>query len=847
MEDGSTKVFDDLNKLICQECGLPLKVYSYEKINKNNNLEEIKIKLFCQNLDHKTINEFNFKDCHLLINEYLDKVCKCTLCNKIIHNSNETPYYCYSCKKIFCLNEKHEEEHKNIFKYEELKNKCLIHFDNKNENKFYCIICKQYLCVNCAIQNTEHMKEHNVKQIHELKDDLKINILNIEKELDNNKKEKEILVEKLKNLNNKIQFDEFLVKEKDNYYHLFFEYNNKINNIKNCNNDIFNNNNANVNDNNNNNNNNSSNNNNISNNNINNINNDIDKNNNININNINNINNDINKNNNISNNNINNISNDIDKNNNINSNNIINTNIIIENNNSNNEDINKNNKIIRKIYVSPPMSNLINLKTDEVLKNNGIINNENNNIDNNIDNNINNINIIYNYISNNKDNNINNNINNKNKNEIIKPNSDIESKEKSFINVIYHDENIESKRKGIIIDSQKIQREINGSLILTNDLENLDLLLKGLIKNNIKSKFFLIVNGRSAEKIINFIKKNKKYISLFIKACIYTSNLEKYKKIKEKNSDFIDIICTDISNVINFVKQTFLKLKIKSEKYNINTIINYDLYKDKYFSLHKEISSFYGDETENSFSLNYSLVNDYIKMEEYQNSIKESLLSCFQIFAELNKKNYEKIIICYLKDDNFCRILNLLLKKKDISIYKKIGYFAGNLMHSLVEYGKKENKGVNSGKVFYRGMQLKIVELLELLKNRNLKITFPYFFSMVNKKPFVDISSKRNLSSKERKEKEFYSVIMKIEYLYDEGYEPCVIDLNNLAQYPDEEEEFILLPFTFLTLKNIEIDSDKYTADIELEIIGKKEILEYKIKESKIIEYDKDEKIMIAK
>ena len=215
MEDGSTKVFDDLNKLICQECGLPLKVYSYEKINNNNNLEEIKLKLFCQNLDHKTINEFNFKDYHVLINEYLDKVCKCTLCNKILHNSNETPYYCYSCKKIFCLNEKHEGEHKNIFKYEDLKNKCLIHFDNKNENKFYCIICKQYLCVNCAIQNTEHMKEHNVKQIHELKDDLKINILNIEKEIDHNKKEKEILVEKLKNLDNKIKFDEFLVREKD--------------------------------------------------------------------------------------------------------------------------------------------------------------------------------------------------------------------------------------------------------------------------------------------------------------------------------------------------------------------------------------------------------------------------------------------------------------------------------------------------------------------------------------------------------------------------------------------------------------------------------------------------------
>ena len=144
-------------------------------------------------------------------------------------------------------------------------------------------------------------------------------------------------------------------------------------------------------------------------------------------------------------------------------------------------------------------------------------------------------------------------------------------------------------------------------------------------------------------------------------------------------------------------------------------------------------------------------------------------------------------------------------------------------------------------------MKLNIFEVLELLKNRNLEITFPYFFSMVNKKEFVEISSKRNISSKERKAKEYYSVIMTIKYSYDSGYEPCIINLKDLMQYPDEEEKFILLPFTFLELTAIEIDSNKYTANVELEIIGKKEILEYKIKESKTIEFDKNQIIMFSK
>ena len=188
------------------------------------------------------------------------------------------------------------------------------------------------------------------------------------------------------------------------------------------------------------------------------------------------------------------------------------------------------------------------------------------------------------------------------------------------------------------------------------------MLLKSFIQKNIKSKFFLIVNGSSADKTINFIKNNN-YLSFFINCCIYTANLKKYSSIKEKYSDFIKDICIDCGSIINYINTTFQKLNEKSEQILINNIINWNSYKNEYIALHKELSNFYGDESENSFSLNFSVINDAIKNEDFPNIIKESLLKCFQTFSELNKKNYEKIIICYFTFPKKKKIINIPLLK----------------------------------------------------------------------------------------------------------------------------------------------------------------------------------------
>ena len=399
---------------------------------------------------------------------------------------------------------------------------------------------------------------------------------------------------------------------------------------------------------------------------------------------------------------------------------------------------------------------------------------------------------------------------------------------------------------GIVLDSQYIERQVKGSLILSNDFENFDLLMKKIKKEKTSSKFILIVNGGCAEKIFNFIKKNNYNNYLFQNGIIYTTNLEKYENIKKKYPDFFKIICVNRNQIVKYLKETFEKIKNNNVNYYINSIINNITYKEVYYPLHKELSKFYGDETENSFTLNYKIFSDFLENEkEISYGIKESILRPCQLYKELNKKNYEKIIINYLKDEIFSKSLNFLLKQKDISIYEKIGYFVSNIIYSFVEYGKKTEIGVNYSMSFYSGTTLNIVEILELLKNRGLIIAFPYFLSLVNKKDFAEKVSERKLSKKEKKKKEFYSVIMKINYLFEKEYEPSVFNLKNLSD--SKEEEFILLPFTFLKLKSIKIDSSNYIADLELDILGKKEILENKIKESKTIEFDSTQNIVFSK
>ena len=70
--------------------------------------------------------------------------------------------------------------------------------------------------------------------------------------------------------------------------------------------------------------------------------------------------------------------------------------------------------------------------------------------------------------------------------------------------------------------------------------------------------------------------------------------------------------------------------------------------------------------------------------------------------------------------------------------------------------------------------------------------------------------------------------------------------LNNSETNIEKEKENLnlFLPFTFYYVRDVEINIQRYTADIYLETIGKTEILEEEIKMGKKFEYNAKENIV---
>ena len=393
----------------------------------------------------------------------------------------------------------------------------------------------------------------------------------------------------------------------------------------------------------------------------------------------------------------------------------------------------------------------------------------------------------------------------------IEEESEREREKENYINIIFLELKVNSDDQKNIKDVKKDCKEletnvINSNIILINDFDNFKILIKYFQKNGVKNKFLLIVSGRLSEEAINFIDDNQ-YNNLFIYGLIYTSKKSKEKNITtmKNHQGFYKNVCIRMKEIINYINESSGNLK--NEKFNFWTPINNN---KNYLYLYDELNKFYRND-------NFFIIQNYIKNENINEGIKNDLINYFKIFLELNNQSYENIIKFYLKYNYFSRYLNILLNTKDKLVYKKVGYFVGNLIYCLDQYGSKMDKEVKVDKNFYYGIQLNIIEVLEFLKYKNSKFSFPYFLSLTTKEKFAEYISNRNISVEERKKNDLYSVIMNIKYIFNKDYKSGIYYINDLATFKDEEG-YLLLPFTFMEIKNININSNNYCVDIDCEI-----------------------------
>lgn len=214
-----------------------------------------------------------------------------------------------------------------------------------------------------------------------------------------------------------------------------------------------------------------------------------------------------------------------------------------------------------------------------------------------------------------------------------------------------------------------------------------------------------------------------------------------------------------------------------------------------------------------------------------QKNQKETMIETLQLYKDIDS-NYEYIIKNYTSE--FCSIykdFNYLLLRLNTRGIEAFSYFIAGLIYSLNKFYKKTGNGETSNIKLYRGMRLDISELLNYQRYENSTLCFPSFTSTSNN---LEIASQderyggRSTEIPTRIQEGLFSVVLTIDHKFGNGAVPNGINIQSISEY-ESESECLFLPFSFFTIRKVEINLEKYECDIYAENISRKFIFEEKM------------------
>ena len=182
-----------------------------------------------------------------------------------------------------------------------------------------------------------------------------------------------------------------------------------------------------------------------------------------------------------------------------------------------------------------------------------------------------------------------------------------------------------------------------------------------------------------------------------------------------------------------------------------------------------------------------------------------------------------------------------------MNFYEPVAYFTARLMYSLNSYAKLNNMYCNENKKeLHRGAKLTYTCLLPYERAKGKVILLSAFTSTSESELLAQSWAGRGEEVALYTNNLKFSVVFIITNNFKKNWVSNGINVQNESKYKSEKE-FLYQPFSFYLVKDVQIDTQHYTADIYLETIGKTEILEDQIKIGKDVEYNKKEKLIQIK
>jgi hypothetical protein len=180
--------------------------------------------------------------------------------------------------------------------------------------------------------------------------------------------------------------------------------------------------------------------------------------------------------------------------------------------------------------------------------------------------------------------------------------------------------------------------------------------------------------------------------------------------------------------------------------------------------------------------------------------------------------------------------------------YEIFEYLTARLMLYINDIAKKKKiEYINENRNFYRGVQMTYASILPYIRAKGKAIILSSFIEASEDKSIAEKYAGREKSNLIYRTNLYFSVIFEIKNIYKNGWVPSGVSIlyypNN---YIEKEKDYlnIFLPFTFYYVRDVKINTERKTADIHLETIGKREILEEEIKMGKKVEYNVKENIV---
>ena len=393
------------------------------------------------------------------------------------------------------------------------------------------------------------------------------------------------------------------------------------------------------------------------------------------------------------------------------------------------------------------------------------------------------------------------------------------------LNVVYFSE----KNKNINKVCRELEHSIGGFFVPCDSMTSFD-----LIKQDSNGwKFILIIDD---EKFINLEKED------FIYKLYFYDYTNKTLNVKGINSKMI-------FNDYEMLKEELAKYETLN-LYKTFRVINLNDYNSKMNKLHKIIAKYYGKTTHEDYNNGISLIKGFIDNSKNLQIVpskrtkrltnkekldvqKKSLINVLQIFEDPDK-NCEKVISYYTKEkDSFYQDINRWLNDKSENTYNKIGYFIASFQYCLNYWAVNKGKGINEDLTLYRGFPIRYIDLLNYVKNIGQVITFPSFTSTSKK---YETAEEFSLDKSDENQ---FSVVLVIIHKRQEDIIPHLIDINDLSSY--DEGEILIQSCSFYKILDVKINFDLKTAEVQIQTVCRKKILE---KSLKYLEYDEKENIM---